>query len=476
MSYSPSVVINYTAKRNTNIEWECSHCTTVNPPSLVNCQSCFERRKGLGKMTADDLEPPTAVNNKQNNSLTGRIKSLMLFRGKSKWNCPQCTLAVHSYLKTCTACGAPMPPGLSQDKPTQDKLSMAKRTSQDRPHVKLSRDKVTSNRPSMSTSGKASATFCTLSNHTTTTVCSRESVPKNDNICLPECLDDPRSQCSSTCLSPSPPPPLPHSSLRHQAFSAPHDHHHHKSARSSPSISNPSIQTSDLSDPYKATHTPGAYRVPPTHTSDYNPPPGAYRVPPTHTSDYNPRPHIHKSTEQFHPRLPPDSTQGYGGICWVCPFCGIFNFTTTTNGRMCYVCGIGQHHWDLPTASKHHTCPAPHQVVLSPAVAMETDLTHSNGNHYPPTHFIPCGHTSGDHTPHSPCDHTPHSPPKLRPKQNRPTELYSGRGQGAECRSRPHSDEGWCSPVLRGSCRSTPPIHSIRQDDSARANILYQKI
>ena len=102
---TPAVVINYTAKTSYDKPWTCLNCTTLNDPSLINCVSCLERRKGVGKLTIDELgrhQSHTKTNSLATN-FVGKVKSI--FKPKTPWDCPNCTLKVDGHQKVCSACG-----------------------------------------------------------------------------------------------------------------------------------------------------------------------------------------------------------------------------------------------------------------------------------------------------------------------------------------------------------------------------------
>ena len=481
-------MINYTAKGNSTTEWKCIYCTTVNTPDLVNCQSCFIRRQGLSKLTADDLKPSSSTNNKYNNFID-KFKSLISWKGKYIWDCPRCTSRVPSYLQVCTVCGTSMPPGLSKNKPPGDQLAQD-RTSKVRPsHAKLFKDKALLNKQPVSKSGKTKSTFSTLSNDkkliSTTRKNSREFGQTNGRVTTcgispSECLDD----CSCllhtpTPLSPTLPPTFLNPSLLSLRLSPFAAHHldHHMAGTTCPFISNPSIQNSHLSKAYNDKHTHGTT----THTQGITTctqgttthKQRTYGASSPYTPAYNSPSHSHKLAQQrlsVNAQLPCCSSKDWGAacVCWVCPVCGIFNFTITKT-RKCYVCAIGQYCSDLNVTYDDHS------PVVPPGVAMEAVLTHTNNKFDPPD-----SHTSSGHIPHSPCspyiqDHTSYYP-KLGHQHSRPTDLHSGWGRSVECYPRPHTDEGLLSPVFKGRCHSTRLIHSIRRDASARANQLYQQV
>lgn len=98
-----AVVINYTTKTVQDKPWTCIKCTTVNGPELINCVSCLERRKGVSKLSVDELGKHQAIPS-TTYSFVGKVRNY--FSPKPTWVCPQCTLEVLGHYKVCPLCGA----------------------------------------------------------------------------------------------------------------------------------------------------------------------------------------------------------------------------------------------------------------------------------------------------------------------------------------------------------------------------------
>ena len=119
---STAVVINYTAKR-TDKEWTCLNCTTVNGPEFIDCVTCLERRKGVGKLTVDELTecqniPAANPTSSLATELVGKVRSF--FKPKPPtWSCPSCTFEVPGHHKVCSVCG---------HNPAADKIPIPTRT------------------------------------------------------------------------------------------------------------------------------------------------------------------------------------------------------------------------------------------------------------------------------------------------------------------------------------------------------------
>ena len=444
-SMSSTVVINYTSKRNATTEWNCRHCTTVNLPELVNCQTCLKRRAGLPKLTAEDLQLPDLPNAKQNN-FTGKLKGFIQWKGKFTWDCPQCTLKIQGYHKVCTACGTPMPPDIPR-KSYQDKPS----------HLNISSKKDPLNKrdaPKGSTSGKSGkkSSSTPAKSRSSTKLSSSQSksgssesqhvdklISSYEIISPSECQEDtdallltPTIPSMSPCSLLHPPP-----SVRHPFL---------KRLMSSKTTSSPSLQANSPSNHNNSSHINGSF----VSRTNQN------VVCPTHAAQ-------HLSYTHAHP------------FDWVCPFCGILNLTIPQT-HMCYVCGIGRCPYDRRTPADILAPVAPRQAQVPP-VAMETVLVSSNEQLDPPTSNSDTL-SAPDSPPLSPGYFTfqgnTHHIPRLGPG-SRPTHMHSDWGQGSECPC-PHGDKGLPSPRCEGLCSATPLIHSVRIDHAAQADQLYQDI
>ncbi len=101
-----SVVINYTAKSNHDKPWTCINCYTLNKAEFLDCVNCMTRRKGVGKLTIDELGNHQTLSKRPSLADNMMCKVKNIFKPKPSWTCPQCTVEVIGQRKECHICGA----------------------------------------------------------------------------------------------------------------------------------------------------------------------------------------------------------------------------------------------------------------------------------------------------------------------------------------------------------------------------------
>ena len=383
---SSGIVINYTAKKEQRDDWQCVHCTTLNKPELVNCVSCFSRRKGAAKLTNEDLLP-------KQNSFVDKIKNLVWSqKQKNSKTCPKCKAEVPANKFFCSVCD-PDP-----DRPSTSLNAKHKKSSKTCPKCKAE--------------VPANKFFCSVCNpYRPSSLYAKHKMSKEEAAILDqfeiisssEFDTEPSSNLlTPTTVSPSPSPPtVADSSL--------------SSDRPRPQSSWPhsSQQGSSTRDTFKGN---GDHSLP-----------TAYEASSVSTSPA----HAHRDIPRRY---------GSDSICWECSFCGVFNFTIP-HGHRCYVCGIGRCPRDLVSGT--HPPQSNMQRHLNPTVTIYGDdlipVSPSGPSH--PT-YDPSKSTSGTTHPASISHPTRHpSQPKSGPSQPKsgPSQPKSGPSQPKSGPSQPKS-------------------------------------
>ncbi len=299
-----NVVINYTAKKNHDKPWTCLACTTINRPDLINCQSCFERRKGLDKLSLEETQQPPPIHSSLTSEWIGKVKNIFL--PKPPWDCPVCTLKVQGHIRICSACGTPQgstsnggfPQGSGGDQPRAPEPTPGKGV-----EVKEDGD------------GEVwECTYCTHINPGSTTHCPSCSIPRAYDVVLPSEYqpNPPREERSLPN-----PTPLDNTSLFGPSPLLVYDlGGSNKSDHQL--MSWPSTESGHHGDTY--------------HHGDWDDHPKSLHLPP----------------------LPPSSPSPAPDVKWICSLCGTYNFIVSPHQK-CYICGIGK----IPPSITHGATPLP---------------------------------------------------------------------------------------------------------------------
>ena len=417
MSSGSTVVINYTAKRNVNKPWTCVHCTTINRPDLINCESCFERRKGVDKLSLEELGSHQPQSNSTTTSLIEKLKNIFS-RQKPSWNCPQCTLKVPGSYKFCTACGTAAPESSLESSPLhQTKKSPKKTLLKKGSKTTITNEDVgTSVDPKVRVSDESGwrCEHCTLINENPQQECSVCHIQRTYDII---------------------------SSFEFARPDVPHSPHNPSDAKRSLSPLRTSPPDMDLQ--------PMSWPSPNSEQYDTAPP--------------------------FSLPLPlPNPTP-----TWTCSLCGTINYIINP-GQKCYICGIGKIPPSLtqpPSRPPNNTSTPLNSQRASDSQSAEPNYTETSGlNTIEPVPSQPWKYDPAyySQTQLPMTDSTGVNIPQSRPKH------LKGFLDEEEGRSRRHrrqsSDYGVRSPLEESIGNCTQLFQVIRREDSVEASQVYHKV
>ena len=470
-----NVVINYTTKRLSDKPWTCVFCTTLNQPELLNCQSCFERRKGVGKLSVEQLESCQPVSTSLTSEFIGKVKSLFS-RSKEKWDCPVCTVKVASCHKTCTVCGTPTPElGIQGNKKPKQKepSSSSKSVWWQRKSKNHEPDSIGS---SVDAEVKSESTqpwtckHCTLINTGSQNECIACKIGRTYDIISP--LESTDIELADQASHPS----------RDSGRDTMSETSDSVSNRTSPNILHNTAGTSPNKDNTIHTTSPLTNGDLTTTTNSLH---GGEEV-----SDSSQLMSWPSNSGQ----LPePSGHQGYSLQIsttdpslncprWTCSLCGARNFIVKVEQK-CYVCGIGKIPRSLYQPLSNHTP----NFQQAPSISnVQRPLSTPNHDHfsngYQRTERLSHHNHDTRDVPSTPINSDPaysgqiQVPLPLALDLNSLSPYGSQSGKGWEnkmCHRRPNSDHGALEESLGNSARL---IQVIRREDSIEAELMYQQV